>query len=336
MVAAQNTALVRADEAWTPADVVDHPSGYLALSPKTQRFTLDDKPGFVAYREQGKHMVLFGGVHAPLAERASLLDAFLHFAEERSRRVVAVQIRNDQVELFGSRGFIVNRFGQSYGLSLNGFSMGGTKRMKLRNKIKRAKAGGLRVVEVGREIPRDESTFSQIKRISEVWLKNKGKKELDFMIGELGNVEDGQRRIFAVLGALGQMLGFITYVPVYGSRPGYLHDLTRRLPEAPAGTMELCNSVALERLREEHQSYLHFGFTPFVVEGEGSEGPFASGVVSWIIRKLYKYGRLIYPARSQAEYKLKWAPDVIEPEYVAFKPLSLRAIVDLLILTRSV
>jgi hypothetical protein len=35
-------------------------------------------------------------------------------------------------------------------------------------------------------------------------------------------------------------------------------------------------------------------------------------------------------------YKLKWAPEYIEPEYVAARPLSLRAIVDLLLLTRSI
>jgi hypothetical protein len=34
-------------------------------------------------------------------------------------------------------------------------------------------------------------------------------------------------------------------------------------------------------------------------------------------------------------YKLKWGPTVIEPEYLACRPLSLRAIWDLLVLTRS-
>jgi len=50
---------------------------------------------------------------------------------------------------------------------------------------------------------------------------------------------------------------------------------------------------------------------------------------------LFRHGHAIYPAASQMQYKLKWSPDIIEREYLAAKPLSLRAILDLLLLTRS-
>ena len=113
--------------------------------------------------------------------------------------------------------------------------------MKLRNKIKRARSLGVRILEVGRELPRDAETFARLNKISDCWIRNKGKKELDFMIGELGAAEDQARRIFVAVqgeGSAAQWLGFITYVPVFGTQPGYLHDLTRRLPESPPGAME--------------------------------------------------------------------------------------------------
>ena len=44
---------------------------------------------------------------------------------------------------------------------------------------------------------------------------------------------------------------------------------------------------------------------------------------------------MLYPARSQACYKLNWGPDIVEREYLAARPLSVRAIIDLLRLTRS-
>jgi hypothetical protein len=50
---------------------------------------------------------------------------------------------------------------------------------------------------------------------------------------------------------------------------------------------------------------------------------------------LRQYGRIIYPAVSQAAYKLKWGIDNIEPEYIIGFPLSFQAIWDLLVLTRS-
>jgi hypothetical protein len=51
---------------------------------------------------------------------------------------------------------------------------------------------------------------------------------------------------------------------------------------------------------------------------------------------LRRRGQAIYPSDSQASYKLKWGPDIVEQEYVAARPLSLRAVIDLLMLTRAV
>jgi hypothetical protein len=49
---------------FAPSTVVDHPSGFLALSPRNQLFAADGIAGFIAYREQGRHLIAFGGVHA--------------------------------------------------------------------------------------------------------------------------------------------------------------------------------------------------------------------------------------------------------------------------------
>jgi lysylphosphatidylglycerol synthetase-like protein (DUF2156 family) len=322
-------------------EFIDHPSGYLALSSSNQRFFAAGHDGFIAYREQGRHLFMFGGVHARGNDRGPLLDRFLAEAKVRRRGVVAVQLRMAQAELFASRGFVCNRLGTSYGLRLDGYTLAGTRRMKLRNKIRRARSLGVRILEVGKELPFSAPTFSALAAVSESWLRNKGKKELDFMIGELGGPEERARRIFvAVAGGdaasapVGRLLGFITYVPVFGERPGYLHDLTRRVPDAPPGTLELCNAEALVRLRGDGAAYLHFGFTPFIQSGE--EPPASSRVLSWLLRLLARHGRALYPAQSQADYKLKWGPDLVESELVAARPLSLRAIVDLLILTRSI
>jgi lysylphosphatidylglycerol synthetase-like protein (DUF2156 family) len=311
---------------------IDHPSGFLALSPGNRRWTVAGMPGFIAYREHGKHLVTFGGVHAPGPERGPLLDALLGHARTRNRRVLAIQLRLEQVPLFAERGFTVNRFGSSYGLRLAGFTYRGTPKMKLRNKIKRARAC-LEVVEVGREIPRDGATFAALEAISAAWLGAKGKKEIEFMIGELGGPDDAERRIFAARDGGGRLVAFITYVPVWGRDAGYLHDLTRKVPDAPVGTMELINAFAIDRMRDEGVGCLHFGFTPFVVDGPEPAG--ASPMLSRAVSLLATRGSVVYPAQRQVSYKLKWGPDLVETEYLAGRPLSVRAAIDLLRLTRS-
>lgn len=314
--------------------LIDHPSGFLALSPRNQRFTCDGIPGFIAYREQGRHRVAFGGVHAPPSAQGEVLDRFLAQAASGRRRVIVAQVREPQVQLFLERGFTVNQFGTSFGLTLRHYSLRGTAKMQLRNKISRARKAGLRVVEVGRELPRNEETFAQLHAISAKWLEAKRRKELEFMVGEVGDHRDSRRRIFMVQVGGDRAMGFITYVPVWGKQPGYLHDLTRRLPTAPPGAMELCNAYAIEQMIADGVEFLHFGFTPFIVEGEEFAG--ASRLVAQAFRLLYRYGSVIYPAESQARYKLKWAPDILEREYIAVRPLSMRSMLDLLLLTRSI
>jgi lysylphosphatidylglycerol synthetase-like protein (DUF2156 family) len=316
------------------ASFVDHPSGYLALGPRNSVFEMPGTPGFIAYRETGGHLVSFGGVHAPEGDRGTLLDAFAAEARRRRRRVMAIQVREAQVPLFCSRGFTVNQFGTSYSLDLRAFSLGGTSKMQLRNKIKRAERAGLRVAEVGHGVPRNASMFTKLRDVSASWLAKKGKKELDFMIGELGEPDDVERRIFVALDSDDRVRAFITYVPSWGERPGYLHDLTRRCPDVPVGAMELCNSVAMATLRAEGTPFLHFGFTPFMLSG--ADAPTASRPIRWLVDKLRKYGRFVYPAETQAAYKSKWGAQIREPEYVAVRPLSLRALWDFLVVTRSV
>ena len=312
---------------------IDHPSGFLAFNSQNGQFALDGIPGFISFREQGRHLIAFGGVHAAASDRGKLLDGFVTHAKSRGRCILFVQVREGQAGLFLERGFTVNQFGTSFGIDLRRFNLSGTAKMQLRNKINHARRLGLRIAEVGHEIPRDENTFSQLHAISEEWLRCKG-KELDFMIGEIGKTEEVRRRIFMVFDPSSEPVGFITYVPVWGRTAGYLHDLTRRLPTAPPGAMELCNAFAIARMVQEGVAFLHFGFTPFITDK--AELPGSNRVVAWVIRQLRKYGNFIYPAESQARYKLKWGPQVIEREYVAALPLSVRSIIDLLILTRSV
>jgi lysylphosphatidylglycerol synthetase-like protein (DUF2156 family) len=316
-----------------PADLIDHPSGFFALSARNQRFTVDGIAGFIAYRERGRHLIAFGGVHAMPPAQGELLERFVAHAQSRHRRVIFVQVRAPQTAIFLERGFTVNQFGTSYSLDLRRFSLRGTAKMQLRNKLSRARKAGVVVAEVGVDAPRDEATFSELRAVSRQWLRGKG-KELDFMIGELGGPDETARRIFIARDGGGQIAGFITYVPAWGQAPGYLHDLTRRLPTAPPGAMELCNACAIERMAAQRVAFLHFGFTPFITGGV--ELPGVSRIAAWAVRQLRRHGTLLYPADSQAQYKLKWGPDIVEPEYIAARPLSVRGIIDLLLLTRSI
>ena len=53
---------------------------------------------------------------------------------------------------------------------------------------------GKKPVELGKDVPQDATWFAKLEQISALWLEGKGKKEMDFMVGEIGRpVVVGQR-----------------------------------------------------------------------------------------------------------------------------------------------
>ena len=142
------------------------------------------------------------------------------------------------------------------------------------------------------------------------------------------------RRLFVAQDAQGEPLAYVSFSPTWGPQSGWLHDLSRRRPDAPPGALEHVVVTAVERFRSEGAGFLHFGFTPFTSLDERHEQPGASALVRRVVGLLATHGRHVYPAADQLAYKAKWGLDVVQPQYVAFdgRP-SVRAVWDLLRLT---
>ena len=299
----------------------DNPSAFLALNSGNEFFVDDRYDGVCAFRPAGRHLLQLGGPFAAPGDRAGLLDAFLDRAAGGRRRVIAVQLQAEDARLYATHGFTVNQMGSSYAVDLARFTLRGSPFVRLRNKISRARRAGVEVTEAGPgEASGDSDVGRELDLIDSEWLREKGKgaKELKFLVGERGGPEQKHQRVFT--GTVdGRIVGYISYSPAFGSRPGRLHDLSRRRVDAPPGTMELLNSTAIERFTGEGDQWLHFGFTPFVGLDPGLEVSGASGMVARVVRFLGERGERVYPAAAQLEYKEKWAPHVVLPEYIAFQ-----------------
>lgn len=292
----------------------DNPSAFLALNSGNSYYTEAGIDGVIAYRQSGRHLVQFGGPFVAPDAAEQLLAGFRSFARGRRRRIVAVQLQHADADLYARAGFTVNQLGASYAVQLDSHTLRGSRFMQLRNKISRARRSGLTVIEA------DQREYAdQMAALDHRWLRSKGKhaKPLEFLVGEYGGAMQPYRRLF--VGLLdGALAGYISYSPVPGSRPGWLHDLSRRLPEGPPGVMETINHTAIEVFRAEGAGWLHFGFTPFTGLGEEHQMPTASRWFDWLVRQLRRRGAAVYPAGTQLAYKEKWAPDPPIPEYIAF------------------
>jgi len=296
------------------ARYADNPSAFLALNSGNEYFTAPSADGFVCYRPHGRRWIQFGGPFADDAGRKDLQAAFIDHAHSLGRRVVGVQLQRRDAEVFASLGLTVNQVGASYAVELAGFNLRGKRFVRLRNKISRALRAGLEIEEADAG-----QVAADIADIDARWLRQKGRhvKELAFLVGEIGGTWQPMRKLF--LGRIdGRPIAYISYVPVYGSRPGWLHDLSRRLPDCPPGIMEAINAHAIEHVRALNSPWLHFGFTPFTSLDRSCELPTASRAAARICKFLAEHGDSVYPARSQLDYKLKWYPSMVLPEYFAF------------------
>jgi phosphatidylglycerol lysyltransferase len=316
----------------------DSPSAFLAMNEGTNYFEDSDIDGFIPYRVQGGYIVQIGGVVAHASVREKLLCRFLAFARQSGKRVCAVQLRQRDLDEYGRQGFTINQLGLSYSLDIPAFKTAGTRFISMRNKISRARKAGVVVKELGRDVPFDDAAEKQIDEITQAWLQAKGKKNLlEFMVGDLHPTPLPRRRIFAAYQEE-RIVGFISYVPSYGEFGGMMHDVTRRRNDAPPGVMELLNVEAIERFRSEGIRHMNFGLTPFCGVTDAHDNHHSRNrFLSWLISKLEKHGKAVYPAQAQVQYKQKWQPMTITPEYVAFHGgFRLSGLFRLLQLTRTI
>ncbi|GGS25285.1 hypothetical protein GCM10010252_75440 [Streptomyces aureoverticillatus] len=300
----------------------DNPSAFLAMSRHTSAFTAPGLDGVIAYRRAGRYLIQLGGPFAAPDSYRPLLEKFVAHAHGQGLHVVGAQLQRHDALAYAERGFTVNQFGSSWVVHLPDFTLRGSRFMRMRNKISRAFRSGLKVSEVAAH-----EVSAAIDEIDTAWLGSKGDqaRPLTFLVGELGGRAQQHRRLF--VGTIdSRPVGYISYSPVYGSRAGWMHDLSRRIPDGTPGLMEAINSHVIEVLRAEGTQWLHFGFTPFTGLDAARELPGHSASFRWLMHFLWEQGAALYPAQTQLAYKEKWAPEEPITEYVAFDgPASIAA-----------
>lgn len=297
----------------------DHSSAFLTFNDGNEFYADPGIDGIVAYRRSGGHAIQLCDPIAAPEDREALLESFKGWAGEERLKITAVQLLRDAAELYARSGFTVNQVGASYEIDLDEFTLRGTRFMKLRNKLKRARRLGVTVEEldpVQRVHPEVQEEFDHI---DAEWLRGKGRfaKQLKFLVGERGGRGAALRRIF-VARHEGRAVGYVTYSPVFGEQLGWLYDLTRRAPGAPPGTIELIFNTALEKLQSEGIRWLHLGLTPWVDLQPEHEIDGYNRFARFTMDQLGRHAAAIYPALTQLDFKLKWAPRMT-PEYVAWQ-----------------
>jgi lysylphosphatidylglycerol synthetase-like protein (DUF2156 family) len=181
--------------------------------------------------------------------------------------------------------------------------------------ITRSRREGVTVAEADTA---DPGLAAELAEIDRTWLRDKGwhVKELEFLVGQRGGRFQESRRLF-VARWQGSVVGYVSYSPVFGDRPGWLYDLTRRRPDAPPGVIEHIFFEAAQQLAADGAAWMHLGLTPFVgldtAHDLGAANPQLDKLVRWVGGN----ASWLYPSAGQVAFKLKWRPQLVTPEYIA-------------------
>ncbi|NET58786.1 MAG: DUF2156 domain-containing protein [Symploca sp. SIO2E6] len=297
-----------------------HHLSILAANPGNEIFIATNKQGKIAYKIQGNYIFIIGGILATKDNKLEVYREFNSFAKANKKRIIAIYLTIDEMEIFKQHNYSINQLGSSYSIDLKQFSFTGKQHATMRNKINKARRKGLIVKEVT-----NQNEFLSVRdRLDEIdaeWLSGKGGKAIAFMVTDRSIIHfpSESYRLF-VANYQEQVIAYVLYTRSYGEYKGWIHDLSRQTKDAPMGTLPLINIEAIEKFTQAEEEYLNFGFTPlvdlseeFALEGKQSR-LFAS-----ISRFLQKHGDAIYPSKGQRQYKMSWRPNIIKPEYIAFQ-----------------
>ncbi len=128
----------------------------------------------------------------------------------------------------------------------------------------------------------------------------------------------GDRRYF-IAERENQVIGFLTYTPVYARQGVYL-DLMRRGPETPPGTMDLLLTESFRLLRESGVRWATMGMSPLANVANSSISQ--SDRLAWLLNQIYQHGKAVYSFKQLHDFKQKFQPHLWESKYLAYQRLS--------------
>ncbi len=309
-----------------------HHLSILLDNPGTEFFTLQGK-GCVGYSRYKNTVVCLGGLMAAPPHRHDLLQEFLRWCAAERLQPLFLHFPETDIPLLNTAGCKVNQVGACYSINLQDYTMAGKRFQQLRYKINKAKKRGIHVEEIS-----SQSDFLNIKptlkAINQSWQKGKKAKPIRIMVTDFDSINlSANKHRLMVAYHNNELISYILYSRIIGPEPGWFHNLSRHKMGSIDGSMQIINKTFLDSL-EPSEQYLHFGFTPLVEMGQ--ELGNGSGGFTKIANLLSRHGGVVYPARSQRQYKCSWRPSLIRPEYFAYRCGPLSALFKLLVATNSI
>jgi lysyl-tRNA synthetase class 2 len=313
---------------------------YFALRRDKNYFFSSDGRSLIAYLYvRGTAMVAADPIGPP-EDTARTLDEFLGLCAERGWRVAFFAVRESDADLYKERGMHPIYLGDEAIVHPDRFTLEGPEMKAARSAVKHvAKDHDFELIA---ETEASEVLIAELNEISAEW--RDGSPERGFTM-ELGEEVEGTNPDFVLAIAKqhgGRVAGFLRFVPVYGSEPGYSLDLMRRRPDSANGLTEFLISEAALALGSRGFRRLSLNFAAWGRLLDSAEGEGLSGKLQRLMAKgLNPFFQIQSLRDFNQKFDPEWVPrsividDVSDLPRVAMLYASVEGFLDLPVLSRA-
>ncbi|HZO06136.1 MAG TPA: phosphatidylglycerol lysyltransferase domain-containing protein, partial [Solirubrobacterales bacterium] len=312
---------------------------YFALRRDKSYFFSSDGHSLIAYLYvRGTAMVAADPIGPP-ADTARTIDEFLAFCAERGWRVAFFAVRESDADLYKERGMHPIYLGDEAIVHPDRFTLEGGEMKAARAAVKHVSHS--HDFELIAETEASQELIDELNEISAEW--RDGSPERGFTM-ELGEEVEGTNPDFVLAIAKergGRVAGFLRFVPVYGSEPGYSLDLMRRRPDSANGLTEYLISEAALALGSRGFKRLSLNFAAWGRLLDSAEGAGLSGKLQRLMAKgLNPFFQIQSLRDFNQKFDPEWVPrsividDVADLPRVAMLYASVEGFLDVPVLSR--
>lgn len=289
----------------------DNPDANFVLTGDKSILFSDNGRAFLMYRVQGRSWIALGDPVGDADVAGQLVWEFYDAANAANGRAVFYEVSTAYLPLWAEMGLALHKMGEEGVVPLDGFSLEGSNRKKLRATYNRAGRDGLSFEVLA--APVDDDTLATMRDISDQWLADKKSKEKQFSVGRFD--PDYLRRFpIAVVRLEGRMVAFANILATDGKEKATI-DLMRHANDAPSGLMEYLFIALMLHLKADGYAEFSLGMAPL----SGLETRRGSRWTMKLAGMVYRHGGHFYNFEGLRAFKNKFDPEW-RPRYLAAPP----------------
>ena len=298
------------------------PISYFTLLPD-KRYIFGEENGIgewcVAYRVIGHRAVALGDPLGDPAYAEEAIASFVSLCRKSDWQPSFYQVGSMYLSLYQKLGLRTLKVGQDAWVDLTTFSLRGKSFQDLRTALNKMGKLGIDVEHYYSANEMDNFTITELSAISAEWLQSRRGVEKSFAMGAFAPQTElfHDSRVFIARDrATRIVLGFVTFVPIFGQRStfsagsmasGWTLDLMRRRSDAINGIMEFLITSAALRFQSEGEREMSLGLSA-MAGSDNEDDPHDIEMFMRARQLLFKRFHFSYSFDGLFSFKNKFGP----------------------------